>query len=66
MTNADWFFDDETRVWKLKTPTGEVLATMEHDAGSGHYKSGGVLLSANWNDAKAKCEALLAPKGKRK
>ncbi len=70
--NADWVAPTlPNRTWRLTTPTGEVLAEMWHDDSTGHYlaRIGGKpqgVMGANWNDAKAKCEALLAPKGKRK
>lgn len=41
-----WHPQPGTRIWRLIDASGAVLATLEHDAESGQYKSGGVLLRA--------------------
>ncbi len=69
MRGAEWVPHPD-RVWCLTTAEGEVLAQMWHDDPTAHY-IGRVgfrsqVLSRDWGEAKAKCEALLAPKGKRK
>ncbi len=72
MTNCEWIPPIlPSKIWRLTTVGGSVLAEMWHDDPTGHYlaridgKPRGSM-GANWNEAKAKCEALLAPKkGKR-
>ncbi len=70
MRGAEWVSHPD-RIWRLTTPTGDVLAEIWHDDVTDDYlgrKWGSPFrpLSRDWGEAKAKCEALLAPKGKRK